>query len=105
MQETPVGSVLDGLVLGVCMMEILLLRKKSAEPPRPFKILEPMTHVELAWAYISLDTPASAKLVSEIADTFPTHTSTGVFIPITPSRRIISGLFETCCDRRSSLPA
>ena len=43
-------------------MEILLLRKKSAEPPRPFKILEPMTHVELAWAYISLNSSESAKL-------------------------------------------
>jgi len=32
------------------MMEYLALRKKSAEPPRPFNILDPITHVLLAWA-------------------------------------------------------
>ena len=44
------GSVLDGRVDGVCIMLIFALRKKSAEPPKPFSILEPMTQVELAWA-------------------------------------------------------
>ena len=50
MHETPVGSVLEGRVDGVCIMLIFALRKKSAEPPNPFSILEPMTQVELAWA-------------------------------------------------------
>lgn len=50
MHDTPVGSVLDGRVDGVCIMLIFALRKKSAEPPKPFNILEPMTQVELAWA-------------------------------------------------------
>ena len=50
MHETPVGSVLDGRVDGVCIMLIFALLKKSAEPPKPFSILEPMTQVELAWA-------------------------------------------------------
>ena len=44
------GSVLDGRVDGECIMLIFALRKKSAEPPKPFSILEPMTQVELAWA-------------------------------------------------------
>ncbi len=52
MQETPVGSVFEGLVDGVCMMLILALRRKSAEPPRPFSILDPMTQVLLACAYV-----------------------------------------------------
>jgi len=34
---------------GVCIIEILALRKKSADPPRPFSILLPLTQVELAW--------------------------------------------------------
>jgi len=50
MQDTPVGSVLDGRVDGVCMIEYLALRKKSAEPPRPFNIRDPMTQVLFAWA-------------------------------------------------------
>lgn len=54
MHETPWGSVLDGRVDGVCIMLIFALLKKSAEPPKPFNILEPMTQVELACAYISL---------------------------------------------------
>ena len=54
MQDTPVGSVLEGRVDGVCMMLYFALRRKSAEPPRPLSILEPMTQVEFAWAYMSL---------------------------------------------------
>lgn len=49
-----VGSVFEGRVDGVCIMLIFALRKKSAEPPKPLSILEPITQVELAWAYISL---------------------------------------------------
>ena len=45
-----VGSVLVGRVDGVCIILIFALRKKSAEPPKPFNILEPMTQVEFAWA-------------------------------------------------------
>ncbi len=48
MHETPVGSVFEGRVDGVCMILILALRKKSAEPPSPLSILEPMTQVEFA---------------------------------------------------------
>lgn len=76
MHVIPVGSVLDGRVLGVCIIEYLEERKKSAEPPKPFNIREPITHVLLACAYMSI--------------------STGVFIPITPNRRMISGELETC---------
>ncbi len=50
MQETPVGSVFEGLVEGVCMILILALRRKSAEPPRPLSILDPMTQVLFACA-------------------------------------------------------
>ena len=50
MQETPVGSVFEGRVEGVCMMEYLELRRKSAEPPRPFSMRLPITQVLLAWA-------------------------------------------------------
>lgn len=102
MQETPVGSVFDGRVDGVCMMLYLADRKKSAEPPNPLSILEPMTQVELAWAYISL---LLYQLCFRIELLEVTHTSTGVFIPITPSRRMISGELETCCDRSNSFPA
>lgn len=56
MQETPVGSVFDGLVDGVCMMLILALRRKSAEPPRPLSILDPMTQVLFACAYLLVST-------------------------------------------------
>lgn len=48
MHEIPVGSVFDGRVDGVCMIDIFALRKKSADPPSPLSILEPMTHVEFA---------------------------------------------------------
>ena len=48
MQDTPVGSVFVGRVLGVCIMEYLAERRKSAEPPRPFSIREPITQVEFA---------------------------------------------------------
>ena len=48
MQLIPVGSVLVGRVLGVCIMEYLAERRKSAEPPRPFSMREPMTQVLLA---------------------------------------------------------
>jgi hypothetical protein len=50
MQLTPVGSVLDGRVLGVCMIEYLAERRKSAEPPRPLSMREPITQVLLACA-------------------------------------------------------
>lgn len=97
-----VGSVFDGRVDGVCMMLIFALRKKSADPPKPFNILEPMTQVELAWAYISL----SLCQLRAIAEPHQkTYTSTGVFIPMTPNRRMISGELETCCERKSSFPA
>lgn len=48
MQLTPVGSVLEGRVLGVCMMEYLAERRKSAEPPSPLSMREPSTQVLLA---------------------------------------------------------
>ena len=50
MQEIPVGSVFEGLVDGVCMMLIFALLRKSAEPPRPLSILDPMTQVLFACA-------------------------------------------------------
>lgn len=50
MQLTPCGSVLLGLVLGVCMMLYLALLKKSALPPNPFSIRLPITQVLLACA-------------------------------------------------------
>lgn len=33
---------------GVCMMDSLALRRKSPDPPNPFRILVPRAHVELA---------------------------------------------------------
>ena len=97
-----VGSVFDGRVDGVCIILIFALRKKSAEPPKPFNILEPMTQVELAWAYISLSLCQLRGTAEPLSDTY---TSTGVFIPMTPNRRMISGELETCCERKSSFPA
>lgn len=49
-QLTPWGSVLDGRVEGVCMMLYFDERRKSAEPPKPFSMREPITQVELACA-------------------------------------------------------
>ena len=103
MQDTPVGSVLDGRVEGVCIILILALRKKSAEPPRPLSIREPMTQVEFAWAYMSLELYQSR--ISPERLIIGIYHSTGVFIPMTPSRRIISGELETCCDLNNSFPA
>ena len=97
-----VGSVFEGRVDGVCMMLIFALRKKSAEPPKPFNILEPMTQVELAWAYISLSLCQLRVIAEGLSETY---TSTGVFIPMTPNRRMISGELDTCCERKSSFPA
>lgn len=50
MQLRPVGSVFVGRVEGVCMMEYFADLKKSAEPPKPFNILLPITQVLFAWA-------------------------------------------------------
>ena len=47
-QLRPVGSVLVGLVEGVCMILYFADLKKSAEPPKPFNILLPMTQVLFA---------------------------------------------------------
>lgn len=55
MQETPCRSVLEGLVDGVCIMLIFALRKKSAEPPKPFNILEPMISGVGVGIYIDFD--------------------------------------------------
>lgn len=92
MQETPVGSVFVGLVLGVCMILYFALRKKSADPPSPLSILEPMTQVLFAWAYMSLQHVSKSACNGRSGS----YTSTGVFIAITPSRLMISGEFETC---------
>ena len=75
MHETPWGSVLDGRVDGVCIMLVFALLKKSAEPPKPFNILEPITQVELACAYISLSLYQLRVIVGPLRNT---HTSAGV---------------------------
>ena len=62
MQETPVGSVFEGLVEGVCIILIFALRRKSAEPPRPLSILDPTTQVLFACACLII----SIHLRSEI---------------------------------------
>ena len=59
MQETPVGSVFEGLVDGVCMILIFALRKKSAEPPRPLSILDPITQVLFACACLVISIRSS----------------------------------------------
>lgn len=43
-----------------------------------------------------------SKAISPARERNGVRTSTGVFMAMTPSRRMISGELATCCDRRRS---
>ena len=100
-QLMPVGSVLLGRALGVCMIESFAFLKKSAEPPIPLSMRDPRALVELAWAYLSRRRDQCWTVVERGKRTM--STSNGVFMAIIPKRLIISGELATCCERRRSL--
>ena len=82
------------------MIDSLAFLRKSAEPPRPFNILEPMAFVELAWAYYITnnrsDQLQSASREEKTDRVLTMSTSSGVFIAITPNLLMISGELATC---------